>query len=139
MCPAYFLANMTLFARKLEMPKTILIVDDSASLRQVVKMALQGAGHTVIEAGDGKAALGLLDGRTVDMAICDVNMPVMNGIDFVKAVKEKAAYKFMPILMLTTESSDKQKEAGKAAGAKAWMVKPFAPTQLVSAVQKLCP
>lgn len=139
MCPAYFLANMTLFARKLEMPKTILIVDDSASLRQVVKMALQGAGHTVIEAGDGKAALGLLDGRTVDMAICDVNMPVMNGIDFVKAVKEKAAYKFMPILMLTTESSDKQKEAGKAAGAKAWMVKPFAPTQLVAAVQKLCP
>lgn len=121
------------------MPKTILIVDDSASLRQVVKMALQGAGHTVMEAGDGKAALALLDGRTVDMTICDVNMPVMSGIDFVKAVKEKAAYKFMPILMLTTESSDKQKEAGKAAGAKAWMVKPFAPSQLVAAVQKLCP
>lgn len=121
------------------MAKTILIVDDSASLRQVVKMALQGAGHTVLEAGDGKSALALLDGRTVDMAICDVNMPVMNGIDFVKAVKEKAAYKFMPILMLTTESSEKQKEAGKAAGAKAWMVKPFAPSQLVTAVQKLCP
>ncbi len=121
------------------MPKTILIVDDSASLRQVVRMALQGAGHTVIEAGDGKAALGLLDGRTVDMAICDINMPVMNGIDFVKAVKERAAYKFMPVLMLTTESSDKHKEAGKAAGAKAWMTKPFAPSQLVTAVQKLCP
>lgn len=121
------------------MAKTILIVDDSASLRQVVRMALQGAGHTVIEAGDGKAALALLDGRTVDMAICDVNMPVMNGIDFVKAVKERGAYKFMPVLMLTTESSEKQKEAGKAAGAKAWMVKPFAPSQLVNAVQKLCP
>ena len=139
MCPGYLLANMTLFARKKEMPKTILIVDDSASLRQVVRMALQGAGHTVIEAGDGKAALGLLDGRTVDMAICDINMPVMNGIDFVKAVKERAAYKFMPVLMLTTESSDKHKEAGKAAGAKAWMTKPFAPSQLVTAVQKLCP
>lgn len=102
-------------------------------------MALQGAGHDVIEAGDGKAALALLDGRTVDMAICDINMPVMNGIDFVKAVKERAAYKFMPVLMLTTESSDKHKEAGKAAGAKAWMTKPFAPSQLVTAVQKLCP
>lgn len=121
------------------MAKTILIVDDSASLRQVVRMALQGAGHTVIEAGDGKAALALLDGRTVDMAICDINMPVMNGIEFVKAVKEKSAYKFMPVLMLTTESSDKHKEAGKAAGAKAWMTKPFAPSQLVTAVQKLCP
>jgi two-component system chemotaxis response regulator CheY len=121
------------------MAKTILIVDDSASLRQVVRMALQGAGHDVIEAGDGKAALALLDGRTVDMAICDINMPVMNGIDFVKAVKERAAYKFMPVLMLTTESSDKHKEAGKAAGAKAWMTKPFAPSQLVTAVQKLCP
>jgi len=121
------------------MAKTILIVDDSASLRQVVRMALQGAGHEVIEAGDGKAALALLDGRTVDMAICDINMPVMNGIDFVKAVKERAAYKFMPVLMLTTESSDKHKEAGKAAGAKAWMTKPFAPSQLVAAVQKLCP
>jgi two-component system chemotaxis response regulator CheY len=118
------------------MAKTILIVDDSASLRQVVRMALQGAGHDVIEAGDGKAALALLDGRTVDMAICDINMPVMNGIDFVKAVKERAAYKFMPVLMLTT---DKHKEAGKAAGAKAWMTKPFAPSQLVTAVQKLCP
>lgn len=121
------------------MGKKILIVDDSASLRTVVKMALVGAGHSVMEAGDGKAALDLLDGRPVDMAICDINMPVMNGIEFVKAVKDRPAYKFMPILMLTTESSDKQKEAGKAAGAKAWMTKPFAPTQLVTAVQKLCP
>ena len=121
------------------MAKTILVIDDSASLRQVVKMALTGAGYDVLEAGDGKAALALLDGRQVNMAGCDINMPVMNGIEFVKAAKQLPAYKFMPILMLTTESQDSKKEEGKAAGAKAWMVKPFSPTQLVSAVGKLCP
>jgi len=121
------------------MAKTILVIDDSASLRQVVKMALTGAGYEVLEAGDGKAALAMLDGRQVNMAICDINMPVMNGIEFVKAAKQLAAYKFMPILMLTTESQEEKKEQGKAAGAKAWMIKPFSPTQLVSAVTKLCP
>jgi two-component system chemotaxis response regulator CheY len=120
------------------MAKTILVIDDSASLRQVVKMALTGAGYNVIEAGDGQAALALLDGRSINMAICDVNMPIMNGIEFVKAAKQLAAYKFLPILMLTTESQEEKKEQGKAAGAKAWMVKPFSPTQLVSAVSKLC-
>ena len=120
------------------MAKTILVIDDSASLRQVVKMALTGAGYSVLEAGDGKAALALLDGRQINMAICDVNMPVMNGIEFVKAAKLLPAYKFLPILMLTTESQEEKKEQGKAAGAKAWMVKPFSPTQLVSAVSKLC-
>jgi two-component system chemotaxis response regulator CheY len=120
------------------MAKTILIIDDSASLRSVVKMALTGAGYNVLEAGDGQAALSLLDGRSINMAICDVNMPVMNGIEFVKAAKNLAAYKFMPILMLTTESQEEKKEQGKAAGAKAWMVKPFSPTQLLAAVGKLC-
>ncbi len=121
------------------MAKTILVIDDSASLRQVVRMALSGAGYDVIEAGDGKAALALLDGRQVNMAVCDINMPLMNGIEFVKAAKQLSAYKFMPILMLTTETQDAKKEEGKAAGAKAWMVKPFSPTQLVNAVGKLCP
>ena len=116
------------------MAKTILVVDDSASLRQVVKMALTGAGYNVLEAGDGQAALALLDGRQINMVVCDVNMPVMNGIEFVKAAKQLPAYKFLPILMLTTESQEEKKEQGKAAGAKAWMVKPFAPTQLVNAV-----
>ena len=120
------------------MAKTILVVDDSASLRQVVKMALTGAGYNVLEAGDGQAALALLDGRTINMVVCDVNMPIMNGIEFVKAAKALPAYKFLPILMLTTESQEEKKEQGKAAGAKAWMVKPFAPTQLVNAVAKLC-
>jgi two-component system chemotaxis response regulator CheY len=120
------------------MSKTILVIDDSASLRTVVKMALSGAGYTVLEATDGKAALALLDGRQVHMAICDLNMPVLNGIEFVKTAKLLHAYKFLPILMLTTDSQEEKKEQAKAAGAKAWMVKPFAPTQLVNAVSKLC-
>ncbi len=119
------------------MSKTILVIDDSASLRQVVKITLTGAGHTVIEAGDGQAALALLDGRTIHMAVCDLNMPVMNGIDFIKAAKLIPAYKYMPILMLTTESDEAKKALGKAAGAKAWMVKPFSGPQLLSAVAKL--
>jgi two-component system chemotaxis response regulator CheY len=127
-----------LFFEGFEMAKTILVIDDSASLRQVVRMALVGAGYNVIEAGDGQAALALLDGRQVNMAVCDVNMPIMNGIEFVKAAKALSSYKFMPILMLTTESQEEKKEQGKAAGARAWMVKPFSPTQLVNAVSKLC-
>jgi len=119
------------------MSKTILVIDDSASLRQVVKMTLTGAGHTVIEAGDGQAALKQLDGRTIHMAICDLNMPVMNGIEFIKAAKQISAYKYMPVLMLTTETDEDKKAQGKAAGAKAWMVKPFSGAQLLSAVSKL--
>ena len=120
------------------MAQTILIIDDSASLRQVVAMALKGAGYDVLEAGDGQAALAMLDGRKVHMAICDVNMPRMNGIEFVKAAKALPNYRFLPILMLTTESEQSKKEEGKAAGAKAWMVKPFSPATLLNAVSKLC-
>lgn len=120
------------------MAQTILVIDDSASLRQVVAMALQGAGYEVIQAGDGQAALALLDGRKIGMAICDVNMPKMNGIEFVKAAKALPAYRFLPILMLTTESQEARKEEGKAAGAKAWMVKPFSPSSMLNAVSKLC-
>jgi two-component system, chemotaxis family, chemotaxis protein CheY len=127
------------FFDEVNMAKTILVVDDSASLRQVVKMALQGAGYSVLEAGDGAAALALLDGRTVDMVVCDVNMPRMSGIEFVKAAKALPNYRFIPILMLTTESQESKKDEGRAAGAKAWMVKPFAPSSLLNAVAKLCP
>jgi two-component system chemotaxis response regulator CheY len=119
--------------------KTILVVDDSASLRQVVRIALANAGYTTLEAADGKAALALLDGRSISMAICDVNMPVLNGIEFVKAVKALPQYKFMPIMMLTTESQDAMREKGKEAGARAWMVKPFSPSQLIKAIDKICP
>lgn len=120
------------------MAQTILVIDDSASLRQIVAMALKGAGYTVVEAGDGAAALALLDGRKIGMAICDVNMPRMNGIEFVKAAKAIPAYRFLPVLMLTTESQESKKDEGRAAGAKAWMVKPFSPTSLLNAVSKLC-
>lgn len=120
------------------MAQTILVIDDSASLRQVVVMALKGAGYEVLQAGDGLAALALLDGRKISMAVCDVNMPRMNGIEFVKAAKALPAYRFMPIMMLTTESAENKKEEGKAAGAKAWMLKPFTPSSLLNAVSKLC-
>lgn len=122
------------------MAKTILIVDDSASLRRVVDIALSGAGYEVIQACDGKdalAKLARLDGRKVHLIVSDVNMPNMNGIEFVTAVKKDAAYKFTPVIMLTTEGQDEIKDQGRAAGAKAWIVKPFNPTQLLNAVQKL--
>ena len=120
------------------MALTILVIDDSASLRQIVAMTLKGAGYDVLQAGDGKEALAFLDGRKIGMAVCDVNMPNMNGIEFVIAAKKLPAYKFMPILMLTTETQESKKAEGKAAGAKAWMVKPFSPSSLLSAVSKFC-
>lgn len=119
------------------MSKTILIVDDSASIRQVVAMTLKGAGYEVIEACDGQDALSKLTGQRVHLIISDVNMPVMNGIELLKQVKAHPTYKFTPVIMLTTESSDSMKEQGRAAGAKAWMVKPFKPEQILAATAKL--
>ena len=119
------------------MSKTILIVDDSASLRQVVAIALRGAGYDVIEACDGKDALGKMTGQKIHLIISDVNMPNMDGISYVKEVKQLPAYKFTPIIMLTTESQDGKKQEGQAAGAKAWVVKPFQPQQMLTAVSKL--
>jgi two-component system chemotaxis response regulator CheY len=119
------------------MSKTILIVDDSASLRQVVKLSLSGAGYEVIEACDGVDALGKLDGRKIHLIISDVNMPNMDGITLVKEIKLKPEYKFTPIIMLTTESQEEKKAQGQAAGARAWVVKPFQPAQMLAAVSKL--
>lgn len=119
------------------MAKTILIVDDSASLRQVVAIALRNAGYDVLEACDGKDALGKLDGRKIHLIISDVNMPNMDGISFVKAAKQLPAYRFTPVIMLTTEAGADKKAAGQAAGAKAWVVKPFVPAQMLAAVSKL--
>jgi two-component system chemotaxis response regulator CheY len=119
------------------MEKTILIVDDSASLRQVVKMALSRAGYAVIEAVDGKDALTKLDGQKINLIVSDVNMPNMDGIAFVTHVKQHPRYKFTPVIMLTTEGQDAKKEQGRAAGAKAWIVKPFNPPTLLDAVSKL--
>lgn len=119
------------------MAKTILIVDDSASIRQVVGIALKGAGYDVIEATDGQNALGKLSGQRVHLIISDVNMPVMDGITFLKQVKTRPEYKFTPVIMLTTESGEGKKAEGQAAGAKAWVVKPFQPAQMLAAVAKL--
>ncbi|MDH5545725.1 MAG: response regulator [Gammaproteobacteria bacterium] len=119
------------------MAKTILIVDDSASLRQVVNIALTGAGYEVIEAADGQEGLNKLDGRKIHLVISDVNMPNMDGITFVTEARKKSEYKFTPFIMLTTESQQDMVEKGKAAGAKAWMVKPFKPDQMLDAVSKL--
>lgn len=119
------------------MSKVILVVDDSASVRQVVGIALRGAGYTVVEAADGNDALNKLDGQKINLVISDVNMPNMDGISFVKKMKENANYKFMPVIMLTTEGADAKKQEGKAAGAKAWIVKPFRPEQLLQTVTML--
>ena len=119
------------------MSKTILIVDDSDSLRQVVNIALSGAAYNVIEACDGRDALSKLNGTKVHLIVSDVNMPNMNGIEFVKQAKQLPQYKFTPVIMLTTENQQSMMEEGKKAGAKAWMVKPFKPAQMLQAVSKL--
>lgn len=119
------------------MSKTILVVDDSASLRQVVNIALSGAGYTVIEACDGQDALTKLNGTKINLIVSDVNMPNMDGITFVTKAKQLPDYKFTPVIMLTTESQDEMVQKGKAAGVKAWMVKPFKPEQMLDAVSKL--
>lgn len=119
------------------MSKTILIVDDSSSLRQVVSITLKGAGYSVIEACDGRDALTKLNGQKIHLIISDVNMPNMDGITFVTEAKKLPAYKFTPIIMLTTEAGEARKQAGQAAGAKAWVVKPFQPAQMLGAVSKL--
>jgi len=119
------------------MAKTIMIIDDSMSLRQVVGIALTGAGYDVVEACDGQDALAKLTGQKIHLMLCDVNMPNMDGISFLKALREVPSYKFTPVIMLTTEAGEDKKREGQAAGARAWVVKPFKPEQLLNAVSKL--
>jgi len=119
------------------MAKTILVVDDSASLRQVVAITLKAAGYDVIEACDGVDGLNKLDGKKIHLIVSDVNMPNMDGLTMVQKIRELANYKFTPVIMLTTESGADKKGIGKSAGVKAWMVKPFKPDQMVDAVSKL--
>jgi len=119
------------------MSKTILIVDDSSSVRTVVKAALMGAGYSVLEGVDGVDGIAQLKGQKVHLIISDVNMPNMDGITMVKEIKKMPSYRFTPICMLTTESEQSKMMEGKAAGAKAWIVKPFQPPKLLDAVSKL--
>lgn len=119
------------------MAKSILVVDDSPSLRQMLALTLESAGFSVMEGENGKDALGKLGNQRVDLIITDLNMPVMDGISFIKNVRTRTESKFTPILMLTTESAAEKKAEGKSAGATAWIVKPFEPVKLLQAVDRL--
>ncbi len=119
------------------MSKIIMTVDDSASVRQMVNFTLRNAGYDVIEAADGRDALSKLNGSPVHMVITDLNMPNLDGIGLIRALRAIATYKFIPIIMLTTESQAEKKQEGKTAGATGWIVKPFQPEQLLAVVKKV--
>ncbi|MBI5893035.1 MAG: response regulator [Deltaproteobacteria bacterium] len=118
------------------MSKTVLIVDDSTSMRQMVSFTLKDAGYEVVGAVHGKDGLAKLNDAKASMVITDLNMPEMDGIEFIKQVRSNAAFKFTPIVMLTTESQETKKQEGKQAGASGWIVKPFTPEQLIDIVKK---
>lgn len=119
------------------MPKKILIVDDSESIREVVSFTLENEGFEVLVANDGTDALKFLDGRKIDMIITDLHMPEMDGITLIKHVREMEAYQRIPILFLTTESQTAKKMEAKEAGATGWIIKPFVPAKLIAALQKV--
>lgn len=117
--------------------KTVLAVDDSASLRQMVSVVLCGGGYRVVEAVDGVDALSKLAGQDLDLVLTDLNMPRMDGLELTRQLRAMPQYKFVPIVLLTTESNTEKKLQGKAAGATAWIIKPFDPDQLLAVVKKV--
>ncbi len=119
------------------MAKLIMTADDSASVRQMVSFTLKQHGYDVVEAVDGKDALTKLQSQKVDMLITDLNMPNLDGIGLIRGARALSTCKFIPIVMLTTESQDTKKQEGKAAGATGWIVKPFQPDQLIAVVKKV--
>jgi two-component system chemotaxis response regulator CheY len=119
------------------MAKTILAVDDSSSLRQMVAFSLKAAGYQVVEAVDGQDGLEKASQQTVDLVLTDQNMPKMDGLTLIKSLRGMPAYAKVPILMLTTESSEEMKSKGRAAGANGWLVKPFDPQRLIEVVKKV--
>ena len=121
------------------MGKTVLVVDDSTSMRQMVAFTMKEAGFAVVEGENGQDALTKADAQAVQLVITDLNMPVMDGLQFIKELRTRPAYRFTPVLMLTTESQDNKKQMGRAAGATGWIVKPFNPTQLLAVVAKVLP
>ncbi len=120
-------------------PRTALIVDDSASIRQMVSFTLQEGGFTVLEATNGQEGLQRLENGKVDIIITDLNMPIMDGITFIRGARSRPASKFTPILMLTTESQEARKQEGRAAGATGWIIKPFDPERLLQVIAKVLP
>jgi two-component system chemotaxis response regulator CheY len=119
------------------MSKTILTIDDSASMRQMVAMTLKSAGHQVLEAGDGSEGYTQATSNTVHAVITDLNMPVMNGIEFIRKFRQHPSSKGVPIILLTTESDETLKAEAKAAGATGWIVKPFKQDQLLAVIKKV--
>jgi two-component system chemotaxis response regulator CheY len=117
--------------------KTIMTVDDSPSIRQIVGVVLRDGGYEVVEAADGVDALSKLKDRELDLFVTDINMPRMDGIELTRRLRGMPQYKFVPIVLLTTESHPEKKQEGKAAGATAWIVKPFTPAQLLAVVKKI--
>jgi two-component system, chemotaxis family, chemotaxis protein CheY len=115
----------------------ILAVDDSPSMREMVRIALDSAGFDVAQAVDGRQALGMAREASYDLVLSDVNMPQMNGIELIRALRAEKGYRHTPILMLTTEASTERKREGKQAGATGWIVKPFDPAQLVATMQSV--
>jgi len=115
----------------------ILAVDDSAAMRQMVGITLTGAGHQVEQANDGREALQIAERQKFDLVITDVNMPNMDGITLVRELRSLANYKFVPLLVLTTEATAERKQQGKAAGATGWLVKPFNPERLLATIAKV--
>jgi len=117
------------------MAKRVMTVDDSPTIRQMLSIALKGAGYEVVEAENGKDALQKLESEKVNMLITDLNMPQMNGIELIRNVRQSPGLRFLPIIMLTTETQEAKRQEGKAAGASGWIVKPFKPEQLLKVVQ----
>jgi two-component system chemotaxis response regulator CheY len=116
---------------------TVLTVDDSPSIRQMIKVTLEPAGHSVIEAGDGAQGLAKAQLSRPDLVITDLNMPTMNGLELIRALRKQPALTGLPIVCLPTESSDSLKQEAKSAGATGWITKPFKPEQLLAVVAKL--
>lgn len=121
------------------MAKTALTVDDSKTIREMVSFTLKGAGYEVAEAEDGVKALEVMKSKKIDVVITDLNMPNMNGLELIKAIRANPSYASVPILMLTTEGDANKKVEGKNAGATGWIVKPFQPDKLVEVIKKVCP
>ena len=118
--------------------KRILAVDDSKTMRNMISFTLNGAGYNVTEAVDGQEALGIAEGSDFDLIITDINMPNMDGITLLKALRKLAKFSSTPILILTTEGGDDKKNEGRSAGATGWIVKPFDPDKLLKVVGKVC-
>ena len=121
------------------MPKTIMTIDDSPTIRQMVKFTLKTVGYEIVEAVDGPSALAKLSVQKIDLFLSDINMPGMNGLELIRKIRAMPAFKFTPIILLTTESDQAKKQEGKAAGATGWVVKPFTQEQLIAVIKRVCP